>query len=38
MSKNSSQPLADALKPYVAPFRHDGTGMYVILPSSSQLP
>jgi PPK2 family polyphosphate:nucleotide phosphotransferase len=28
MSKNSSQPLADALKPYVAPFRHDGTGEF----------
>ena len=28
MSKKSSQPLADELKPYVAPFRHDGSGEF----------
>ena len=28
MSKKSSQPLADELKPYVAPFRYDGTGEF----------
>jgi PPK2 family polyphosphate:nucleotide phosphotransferase len=28
MSKKSSQSLADELKPYVAPFRYDGTGEF----------
>src|SRR5947199_6376511 len=28
MSKKSSQPLADELKAYVAPFRHDGSGEF----------
>src|SRR5947208_14723133 len=28
MSKKSSQPLADELKSYVAPFRHDGSGEF----------
>jgi PPK2 family polyphosphate:nucleotide phosphotransferase len=28
MSKKSSQPLADELKPYVAPFRFDGAGAF----------
>ena len=28
MSKKSSQPLADELKPYVAPFRFDGSGEF----------
>ena len=28
MSKKSSQPLADELKPFVAPFRFDGTGEF----------
>ena len=28
MSKNSQQPLGDALKPFVAPFRVDGTGEF----------
>ena len=28
MSKKSSQPLADELKPYVAPFRYDGAGEF----------
>jgi PPK2 family polyphosphate:nucleotide phosphotransferase len=28
MGKQSSQPLADQLKPYVAPFRYDGTGEF----------
>jgi hypothetical protein len=28
MSKKSSQPLADELKPYVAPFRFDGAGEF----------
>ena len=28
MSKKSSQPLGDELKPYVAPFRYDGTGEF----------
>jgi PPK2 family polyphosphate:nucleotide phosphotransferase len=28
MSKKSSQPLADELKPYVAPFRYDGSGEF----------
>jgi PPK2 family polyphosphate:nucleotide phosphotransferase len=28
MSRNSSQPLADELKPYVAPFRFDGDGEF----------
>jgi PPK2 family polyphosphate:nucleotide phosphotransferase len=28
MSKKSQQPLADELKPYVAPFRYDGSGEF----------
>src|SRR4051812_19932026 len=28
MSKKSSKPLADELKPYVAPFRYDGSGEF----------
>ena len=28
MSKKSPQPLSDALKPFVAPFRYDGTGEF----------
>jgi PPK2 family polyphosphate:nucleotide phosphotransferase len=28
MSKKSSKPLADELKPYIAPFRYDGTGEF----------
>jgi len=28
MSKKSSQPLSDELKPYVAPFRYDGSGEF----------
>ena len=28
MGKQSSQSLADQLKPYVAPFRYDGTGEF----------
>src|SRR6187455_3849382 len=28
MNKKSSQPLADELKPYVAPFRYDGSGEF----------
>src|SRR5436190_8313967 len=28
MSKKSAQPLADALKPFVTPFRYDGTGEF----------
>jgi len=28
MNKKSSKPLADELKPYVAPFRHDGSGEF----------
>ena len=28
MSKKSAQPLGDALKPFVAPFRYDGTGEF----------
>lgn len=28
MSKKSPQPLGDALKPFVAPFRYDGTGEF----------
>ena len=28
MSKKPSQPLADELKPYVAPFRYDGAGEF----------
>jgi len=28
MSKKSQQPLSDALKPFVAPFRYDGTGEF----------
>ena len=28
MSKKSSQPLADELKPYVVPFRYDGSGEF----------
>jgi PPK2 family polyphosphate:nucleotide phosphotransferase len=28
MNKKSSQPLADELKPYVAPFRYDGAGEF----------
>ncbi len=28
MSKKSSQPLSDVLKPYVAPFRYDGSGEF----------
>jgi PPK2 family polyphosphate:nucleotide phosphotransferase len=28
MGKQSSQPLADQLKPFVAPFRYDGTGEF----------
>jgi PPK2 family polyphosphate:nucleotide phosphotransferase len=28
MSRKSSQPLADELKPYIAPFRYDGTGHF----------
>ena len=28
MSKKSSQPLADELKPFVAPFRYDGAGQF----------
>ena len=28
MNKNSSQPIADELKPYVTPFRFDGTGEF----------
>jgi PPK2 family polyphosphate:nucleotide phosphotransferase len=28
MSKKSQQPLGDALKPFVAPFRYDGTGEF----------
>ena len=28
MSKKSKQPLADQLKPFIAPFRVDGTGEF----------
>ena len=28
MSKNSSQPLGDQLKPFIAPFRFDGSGKF----------
>jgi PPK2 family polyphosphate:nucleotide phosphotransferase len=28
MSKKSQQPISDALKPFVAPFRYDGTGEF----------
>ena len=28
MSKKPSQPLADELKPFVAPFRYDGSGKF----------